>query len=102
MTSHLDDLPYRPCAGIMLANMHGKIFVGQRVDRPEGTDAWQMPQGGIDEGEEAEAAALRELFEETGVRADLVDILARSKEEHFYDLPFDMIGWIWKGKLHEY
>ena len=48
--------------------------------------------------EEAEAAAVRELFEETGVRADLVDILARSKEEHFYDLPDDMIGRIWKGK----
>jgi putative (di)nucleoside polyphosphate hydrolase len=98
MTTRFDDLPYRPCAGIMLTNMQGKIFVGQRMDRPQGTDAWQMPQGGIDEGEEAEAAALRELFEETGVRADLVDILARSKEEHFYDLPDDMIGRIWKGK----
>lgn len=98
MTASFDDLPYRPCAGIMLANMQGKIFVGQRMDRPDGSDAWQMPQGGIDDGEEAEAAALRELFEETGVRADLVDILARSKEEHFYDLPDDMIGQIWKGK----
>jgi putative (di)nucleoside polyphosphate hydrolase len=98
MTAAFDELPYRPCAGIMLANMHGKIFVGQRMDRPEGTDAWQMPQGGIDDGEEAETTALRELFEETGIRADLVDILARSKEEHFYDLPEDMIGRIWKGK----
>jgi putative (di)nucleoside polyphosphate hydrolase len=68
------------------------------MDRPKGTDAWQMPQGGIDEGEEAEAAALRELFEETGIRAELVDILAHSKEEHFYDLPDDMIGRIWNGK----
>ncbi len=98
MTADFDDLPYRPCVGIMLANMHGKIFVGQRMDRPKGTDAWQMPQGGIDEGEEAEAAALRELFEETGIRAELVDILAHSKEEHFYDLPDDMIGRIWNGK----
>ena len=98
MTAPLDELPYRPCAGIMLANMQGKIFVGQRMDRLEGTGAWQMPQGGIDDGEEAETAALRELFEETGVRADLVDILARSKEEYFYDLPDDMIGQMWKGK----
>ena len=98
MTDSFEDLPYRPCAGIMLANMQGKIFVGQRMDEPNGTDAWQMPQGGIDDGEEAEAAALRELFEETGVSADLVDILARSKEEHFYDLPDHMIGQIWKGK----
>ena len=97
MTASFDELPYRPCAGIMLANMQGKIFVGQRMDRPDGSDAWQMPQGGIDDGEEAETAALRELFEETGVHADLVDILARSKEEHFYDLPDDMIGQIWKG-----
>ena len=98
MTDSFEDLPYRPCAGIMLANMQGKIFVGQRMDEPNGPDAWQMPQGGIDDGEEAEAAALRELFEETGVSADLVDILARSKEEHFYDLPDHMIGQIWKGK----
>ena len=54
MTTTFEDLPYRPCAGIMLANMQGKIFVGQRLDRPEGTDAWQMPQGGIDDGEDAE------------------------------------------------
>jgi putative (di)nucleoside polyphosphate hydrolase len=98
MSIALEDLPYRPCAGIMLANVQGKIFVGQRLDSPVGTDAWQMPQGGIDDGEDAEAAALRELFEETGVSADLVDILARSRDEHFYDLPDDMIGRIWKGK----
>jgi putative (di)nucleoside polyphosphate hydrolase len=98
MNDRFDDLPYRPCAGIMLANMEGKVFVGRRVDRaPEG-DAWQMPQGGIDEGEDVETAALRELFEETGVNADLVDILARSREEHFYDLPDDLLGKVWKGK----
>ena len=92
------DLPYRPCAGIMLANMTGKIFVGQRIDKaPEG-DAWQMPQGGIDDGEDATQAALRELTEETGVAADLVDIIAQSREEHFYDLPPELMGKIWGGK----
>jgi putative (di)nucleoside polyphosphate hydrolase len=98
MTIKVEDLPYRPCAGIMLANTEGKVFVGQRVDRaPEG-DAWQMPQGGIDDGEDAQEAALRELLEETGVNPDLVDIIARSREEYFYDLPDELIGKVWKGK----
>nr|WP_315457847.1 RNA pyrophosphohydrolase [uncultured Sphingorhabdus sp.] len=98
MTVNKDDLPYRPCAGIMLANTEGKVFVGQRLDSaPEG-DAWQMPQGGIDDDEDAQDAALRELFEETGIAAHLVDIIARSRDEHFYDLPDDLIGKIWKGK----
>jgi putative (di)nucleoside polyphosphate hydrolase len=93
-----DKLPYRPCAGIMLANKDGNVFVGQRIDRaPEG-DAWQMPQGGIDDGEDAEAAALRELFEETGITADKVDIIARSRKEHFYDLPDELKGKVWKGR----
>jgi putative (di)nucleoside polyphosphate hydrolase len=98
MNSKIEDLPYRPCAGIMLANTEGKVFVGQRKDsRPEG-DAWQMPQGGIDEGEDAQAAALRELHEETGIHASLVDIIARSRDEHFYDLPEELVGKVWKGK----
>lgn len=87
---------YRRCAGVMLANRDGRVFVGQRLD--SSSEAWQMPQGGIDKGEDAEAAALRELFEETGVRADLVDIVARSADEHFYDLPDHLIGKMWGGK----
>ncbi|MEO9600486.1 RNA pyrophosphohydrolase [Parasphingorhabdus sp.] len=93
-------LPYRPCAGIMLANREGQIFVGQRLDAADSNypDAWQMPQGGIDEGEKAEAAAIRELWEETGVIADHVEIIGRSKEEHLYDLPDELLGKVWKGK----
>ena len=90
-------LPYRPCAGLMLANREGRIFVGQRIDSISNI-AWQLPQGGIDEGEEPEAAALRELEEETGISPDLVDILARSQEEYFYDLPDELIGKLWGGK----
>ena len=95
--SDTEDLPYRPCAGIMLANTDGQIFVGRRIDNP-GVDAWQMPQGGIDDGEQPREAALRELTEETGIHADKVDILAQSAEEYYYDLPEELIGKLWKGK----
>ena len=93
-------LPYRPCAGIMLANRNGEVFVGQRLDAKESKypDAWQMPQGGIDEGEESEAAAIRELEEETGITENFVQIIARSAEEYLYDLPDELLGKIWKGK----
>jgi putative (di)nucleoside polyphosphate hydrolase len=97
MSKNVEDLPYRPCAGIMLANKDGGIFVGRRIDSPE-HDAWQMPQGGIDKGEDAREAALRELGEETGITPDLVDVIAQSREEHFYDLPDDLKGVIWGGK----
>jgi putative (di)nucleoside polyphosphate hydrolase len=90
------ELAYRPCVGIMLVNMDGKVFVGQRLDNV--VEAWQMPQGGIDDGEEAKAAAFRELEEETGIRAELVEIIAKAKDEHFYDLPPELVGKLWGGK----
>lgn len=89
-------LPYRPCAGVMLLNRDGQVFVGQRLDST--LEAWQMPQGGIDPGEAPLDAAIRELREETGVAADKVRLIAESPDELFYDLPDDMIGRIWKGK----
>ena len=89
-------LPYRPCAGIMLVNAAGNIFVGQRIDTI--LEAWQMPQGGIDPGEDAYEAAIRELGEETGIAPEHVTLIAEAPEELYYDLPPDMIGKIWKGK----
>jgi putative (di)nucleoside polyphosphate hydrolase len=89
-------LPYRPCAGVMLLNAQGQVFVGQRLDST--LEAWQMPQGGIDEGEDALAAAIRELGEETGVAPDKVQLLAEAPDELTYDLPEELIGKVWKGK----
>lgn len=89
-------LPYRPCAGIMLMNRGGRIFVGQRHDTS--IEAWQMPQGGIDPGEDGHSAALRELWEETGVTDDKVELVAEAPEELCYDLPDDLIGKVWGGK----
>ena len=90
------DLPYRPCAGVMLINADGKVFVGQRMDST--LEAWQMPQGGIDPGEDAQTAALRELGEETGVAAEHAELIAEAPGEFTYDLPPELIGKVWKGK----
>lgn len=92
-----EHLPYRPCAGVMLVNHDGLVFVGQRIDsRAHGT--WQMPQGGIDEGEDIREAALRELAEETGIAAHLVTIIAPAARPHRYDLPPELLGKVWKGR----
>ncbi len=90
-------LAYRPCAGFMLANRTGHVFVGQRIDSQH-LGAWQMPQGGIDPGEDTREAALRELHEETGIAAHLVDVIAQTSEPLRYDLPEDLIGKLWGGK----
>ncbi|MBJ6121142.1 RNA pyrophosphohydrolase [Sphingomonas mollis] len=92
----MSDLPYRPCAGVMLLNRDGRVFVGQRMDTT--IEAWQMPQGGIDPGEDALTAAIRELGEETGVAPDKVELIAEAPGDFTYDLPPELIGKAWKGK----
>ena len=89
-------LPYRKNVGLVLINAEGLIFAGQRIDNPG--HAWQMPQGGIDAGERPKEAALRELQEETGVRPDLVEKIAKTEDWLVYDLPEELIGTIWGGK----
>ena len=91
-----NDLPYRPCAGIMIANREGKLFVGLRIDTK--AEAWQLPQGGIDPGEDAAVAALRELGEETGIAPDKVVPAGEIPGDYRYDLPPDLIGKVWKGR----
>ena len=89
-------LPYRRNVGVMLVNREGHAFVGQRIDTE--MPAWQMPQGGIDKGETAQEAALRELEEETGVSRDLVTVEAETEGWIAYDLPHDIVPRIWKGR----
>ena len=98
MTELQSDLPYRPCVGVMLVNGDGKAFVGKRIDNKEG-DAWQMPQGGMDDGEDVLACAYRELAEETGVEQASAVLIARAKEELLYDLPEELLGKLWGGKF---
>lgn len=94
-----ESLPYRPCVGIMVLNRAGLAFIGRRVDGPEHVDlthAWQMPQGGIDAGEEPWPAALRELREETNISS--VERLGEIAEWLTYDIPRELVGLAWKGK----
>ena len=93
---HPSGLPYRAGVGVMLLNAANQVFVGQRLD--SSLDAWQMPQGGIDKGEDPRTAAFRELEEETGVPAHLVEIIGESANWLTYDLPDELIGTIWKGR----
>jgi putative (di)nucleoside polyphosphate hydrolase len=89
-------LPYRQNVGVMLVNATGHAFVGQRIDSDSA--AWQMPQGGIDKGEDPHTAALRELTEETGVTPDLVTVEAETEGWIAYDLPHDLVPKLWKGR----
>lgn len=95
-----DTLPYRPCVGVMLLNAHGLVWIGRRADAPNEAEGpgswWQMPQGGIDAGEDPAAAALRELKEETGVSS--ARIIGESRGWHQYDLPPSLIGKAWGGR----
>jgi putative (di)nucleoside polyphosphate hydrolase len=92
----MDTLPYRPAAGIMLVNSANQVWVGQRIDNR--AEAWQMPQGGLDQDEEPLAGALRELEEETGIVRDLVEVVARASRTFDYDLPANLVGKLWKGR----
>jgi putative (di)nucleoside polyphosphate hydrolase len=87
-------LPYRPCVGIMLLNPAGDVFVARRIDTL--VEAWQMPQGGIDEGEDPVTAAFREMEEEIGTAR--ASILAQSREWLDYDLPEHLVGKVWNGR----
>ncbi len=87
------DLPFRPGVGIVLLNTSGLVFAGERIDRP---GVWQMPQGGIDSGEDACAAALRELAEETGITE--VTVLRATPRPVTYDLPPGLVGSVWNGR----
>jgi len=92
-------LPYRRCAGAALFNAQGKVFVGRRKPRTgsaPGSFEWQMPQGGIDEGEDPREAAIRELHEETNVRS--IAFLAEAPDWYSYDLPAEAVGGGWTGR----
>lgn len=93
MSKAVDKLPYRQGVGLVLFNPAGLVFVGRRIDSGE---AWQFPQGGIDDGETPRQAALRELGEEIGT--DKADIIAETPDWLSYDLPANLVGKVWGGK----
>ena len=97
--ARFEDLPYRPCVGTMVINRDGLVFIGRRIDGPEHVDMthdWQMPQGGIDPGEDPWPAALRELYEETNIRS--VERSREIAEWLTYDIPRELVGQAWSGK----
>ena len=100
---HVDPetLPYRLCVGLAVLNSSGRVWVGHRIAEPDGEMAgsarlWQMPQGGIDKGEEPLEAGRRELYEETGMRS--VSLIGEAVDWINYDLPPELVGVVWKGK----
>lgn len=97
--TRFEDLPYRPCVGLMVLNRDGLAFIGRRIDGPEHIDlthVWQMPQGGLDPGEDPFTCGLRELYEETNIRS--VERLGALDEWLTYDIPREIVGQAWKGK----
>lgn len=101
-TKNAADLPYRPCVGIMVLNDRGLAWAGRRIVQPDtdelsgATQLWQMPQGGVDKGEEPREAAYRELYEETGMKS--VSLLAETPDWITYELPEHLLGIALKGK----
>ncbi|MFK0334106.1 RNA pyrophosphohydrolase [Rhizobium sp. NPDC090275] len=101
-TVKAEDLPYRPCVGVMILNRAGLVWAGRRIPAENSEydgspQLWQMPQGGIDKGEDPLTAAYRELYEETGMKT--VALLAEAKDWINYDLPPQLIGIGLKGKF---
>ena len=96
----MQDLPYRPCVGIALFNTDGRVWVGRRSDEEAAGEGdghwWQMPQGGLDKGEDPYEAALRELYEETSIRS--VSLIREAPDWLTYDLPPELVATSWKGR----
>ena len=97
LQTDIENLPYRSNVGLMVVNKYGGVFVAQRLEHY--ADAWQMPQGGIDPGEDAQEAALRELEEETGITRNKVTVIAETQGWISYELPAELISKLWDGKF---